>query len=82
MEGNIVEFVNGKTKWFDAIVLATVFRSTVRKWLRVCNLVHASLTHIKLTYIIYHVIITLVLILFNIKRSTVKNFEITYPIMP
>nr|GMD70516.1 probable indole-3-pyruvate monooxygenase YUCCA11 [Ipomoea batatas] len=34
VENNIVEFVNGKTKRFDAIVFATGFRSTVRRWLK------------------------------------------------
>lgn len=35
VRGNVVEFADGRRHPFDAIVLATGYRSTVRRWLRV-----------------------------------------------
>jgi hypothetical protein len=36
VRGNVVEFGDGKRHPFDAIVLATGYRSTVTQWLKVC----------------------------------------------
>ncbi|KAJ3694070.1 hypothetical protein LUZ60_009550 [Juncus effusus] len=33
VEGNMVAFSNGKTHYFDAIIFATGYRSTIRQWL-------------------------------------------------
>lgn len=35
IEGNTVEFEDGKKACFDAIIFATGYRSTVRNWLKV-----------------------------------------------
>ncbi|XP_076902650.1 putative indole-3-pyruvate monooxygenase YUCCA10 [Bidens hawaiensis] len=34
VKGNLIKFTNGQQKQFDAIVFATGFRSTVRRWLK------------------------------------------------
>ncbi|XP_020595074.1 probable indole-3-pyruvate monooxygenase YUCCA10, partial [Phalaenopsis equestris] len=34
IEGKNVDFVNGKQRRFDAIILATGYRSAVKKWLK------------------------------------------------
>jgi hypothetical protein len=41
--GNVVEFADGSHHPFDAIVLATGYRSTVRRWLQVHTTTHMQL---------------------------------------
>ena len=41
--GNVVEFADGSRHPFDAIVLATGYRSTVRRWLQVHTTTHMQL---------------------------------------
>lgn len=46
VRGNVVEFGDGKQYPFDAIVLATGYRSTVRQWLEVYIVVlHCCIDH-------------------------------------
>ncbi|MFS7908021.1 putative indole-3-pyruvate monooxygenase [Helianthus anomalus] len=34
IQGDVIKFTNGQERQFDAIVFATGFKSTVRKWLK------------------------------------------------
>ena len=38
IEGDMIKFADGQKGQFDAIVFATGFKSTVRKWLKVTRL--------------------------------------------
>ena len=43
IEGDVVEFAGGERRRFDAIVFATGYRSTAKKWLKVRSLMsHAK----------------------------------------
>jgi lysine/ornithine N-monooxygenase len=38
VQGNVVEFTDGKRRPFDAIVFATGYRSTTKQWLKVSKI--------------------------------------------
>lgn len=39
IKGDQIKFTNGQERQFDAIVFATGFKSTVRKWLKVTKVI-------------------------------------------
>ncbi|VAI69412.1 unnamed protein product [Triticum turgidum subsp. durum] len=54
IEGDVVEFSGGERRRFDAIVLATGYRSMAKKWLKVRSITHAKnqSTHICIIFVL------------------------------